>query len=67
MIDATWRYACSLNQEKLHVLGAWRHPATGRYHSPSGRTEEETVYFSRDQDPVVVHQIFLDISYAEAT
>ena len=32
-----------------------------------GRTEEGTVYFSRDQDPAVVHQIFLDISYPEAS
>ena len=37
-VDATWRYACALNQEELRTLGAWRHLATGRYHPPSRAT-----------------------------
>ena len=37
-VDATWRYACALNQEELRTLGAWRHPGTGRYHPPSRAT-----------------------------
>ena len=37
-VDATWRYACALNQEELRTLGAWRHKTTGRYHPPSRAT-----------------------------
>jgi predicted transposase YbfD/YdcC len=47
-VDATWRYARSLNQQELRLLGAWRHPATGRYHPPSRATLHRAL---TDTDP----------------
>ena len=47
-VDATWRYACALDQEELRTLGAWRHPATGRYHPPSRATLHRAL---TDTDP----------------
>ena len=38
-----------------------------RKYMSARRTAKGTVYFSRNQAPVVVHQNSLDISYAEAS
>ena len=47
-VDATWRYACSLSQKDLRLLGAWRHKRTGRYHPPSRATLHRAM---TDTDP----------------